>query len=193
MSRMSWVRSMTVQGSRASTLRAWDGVRSWSNSTRLAPVDATVAMISSSLPPPTRVAGSGRPRRWMRTAAMVAPADRASSWNSASDASKSISTGGSMVGGISGRSSPESPMEASRSEMAAAERACCATLDGRKRSEVNSTATRTALSRDVPCLERRRSRSTASRFALAFDTGLMDTLPCGSSEHRPPEIGGSTS
>jgi len=122
---------------------------------------------------------------------MVAPAERASSWNSARDASKSRSTGGSAVGGgVSGRSSA---LEASRSEMDAAARACWATLEGRKRSEVNSTATRTALSRDVPWRERKRFRSTASRFALALDTGLMGTLPWFSHKQRPPDMGGSAS
>jgi len=52
-------------------------------------VEATTSTISSSLPWPTRLEGSGLWRRWTSVAAMDAPADRASSSNSARLVSKS--------------------------------------------------------------------------------------------------------
>jgi hypothetical protein len=79
MSRMSCERSMTWQGSRDSMLRSCEGVRSWSKRTSEALVEATTSTISSSLPWPTRLEGSGLWRRWTSVTAMVAPADRASS------------------------------------------------------------------------------------------------------------------
>jgi hypothetical protein len=89
MSRMSCERSMTWQGSRDSMLRSCEGVRSWSKRTSEALVEATTSTISSSLPWPTRLEGSGLWRRWTSVTAMVAPADRASSSNSARLVSKS--------------------------------------------------------------------------------------------------------
>jgi hypothetical protein len=54
-------------------LRSCEGVRSWSKRTSDAFVLATTLTISSSLPWPTRLEGSGLWRRWTRVAAMVAP------------------------------------------------------------------------------------------------------------------------
>ena len=58
MSRINWVRSSTRQGSAASRLRSCVGERSWSKSTRSASAEAATPAISSTLPEPTRVAGS---------------------------------------------------------------------------------------------------------------------------------------
>jgi len=79
MSRINWVRSRTRQGSAASRLRNWVGERSWSKRTRSASTDAARAAISSTLPEPMRVAGSGRGRRWSSSAATWAPALETSS------------------------------------------------------------------------------------------------------------------
>src|SRR6266567_4865230 len=89
MSRMSCVRSRTRQGSALSRLRSCVGERSWSKSTRSAPVEAATPAISSTLPAPLSVAGSGRARRCKSSAAISAPALETSSRNSARDSSAS--------------------------------------------------------------------------------------------------------
>jgi len=78
-----------AQGSAASRLRSCVGERSWSNRTRSALVDAATPAISSTLPAPISVAGSGRARRCMISAATWPPALSTSSRNSAIDSSAS--------------------------------------------------------------------------------------------------------
>ena len=103
-------------------------------------VEATVATISSSLPPPTSVAASGLGLRWISTAAISLPRDRASSWNSASEASKSMSAGGGQAAIVPAAASPRHGIV----HHGTAARACCAAGVSRRRSAVNSTATSTA-------------------------------------------------
>src|SRR5690606_21604079 len=87
MSRIRPVRSTTRRSSAFSRLRSWPGVSGWFTSTRSAPVASHTALISSSLPLPTRVAGLGRSMRAVTTPARVAPAERASSENSSGSGS----------------------------------------------------------------------------------------------------------
>ena len=89
MSRINWVRSKTRQGRSRSKLRSWVGERSWSNSTRSALTDAAMPAISSTLPEPISVAGSGCGRRCKTSATTYPPALITSSRNSARDSSVS--------------------------------------------------------------------------------------------------------
>ena len=89
MSRISCVLSSTRQGSAASRLRSCVGDKSWSNSTRSASAEAATPAISSTLPDPISVAGSGLARRCSSSATTTPPALVTSSRNSASDSSAS--------------------------------------------------------------------------------------------------------
>ena len=62
MSRISWVRSITRVLTSFSMLRCCEAVRSWSNRQHVGGIEAAAPAISSSLPLPIRVAGSGRSR-----------------------------------------------------------------------------------------------------------------------------------
>ncbi len=91
MSRISCVRSITRRFTILSILRCCDGLRSWSKRSTSASTEAAAPAISSSLPAPTSVAGSGRSRRCRISPTTLAPALSASARSSASDSSASNS------------------------------------------------------------------------------------------------------
>src|SRR6185437_12452818 len=68
MSRIRLVRSITWRPRRCSRLRCWAGERSWLKITNDAPVCSNADEISSTLPLPAKVAGSGRERLPLITA-----------------------------------------------------------------------------------------------------------------------------
>ena len=184
---------MTRQGSLASRLRNWEGVKSWSNKTTCAAVEATTAAISSSFHCPTRVAASGFARRCTSVAAISAPALRASSSNSASEASKSRSPSTART---SDAASGEPLSEvASR---AAVSRASFAAAVNLLRWPVNSTATSTADS--CPALTRvivRSARDASACASTRFTSALLFLSPdwrfglpqhCRFSHPRRPQL-----
>src|SRR5208282_2717743 len=83
----SWVRSITRVLTTRSILRCCEGERSWSNRITSAETDAAAPAISSSLPLPMSVAGSGRSLRWLNSPAISAPALAASVRSSSSESS----------------------------------------------------------------------------------------------------------
>src|SRR5579859_2407688 len=149
MSRMSWVRSRTRQGSWASRLRSCVGVRSWSKTTRSAWLAAATPAISSTLPAPMSVAASGRLRRCMTWATTAPPALSTSSLNSTSEASALRVVDSSAAGEAVSRSGSDGLCQSeSEPEEAASAAARAPSAPGRRtamRLEI-STPTSTARS-----------------------------------------------
>ena len=89
-SRITAVRSMAVRPNTFSRFRCWAGLSSSSKTTVSASTDRLNSAISSALPRPTKVAGSGASRRWTTRATTSAPA-LSTSWASSSMASSTAS------------------------------------------------------------------------------------------------------
>ena len=105
------MRSTTRQWNSRSRLRSWEDDSSWSKMSTPASAILAAAAISSTLPRPIRVAGSGRSRRCNTSPTTTAPALVVSSRSSASDSSALNGTAWSS---------------ASRRRVFEADLACCA-------------------------------------------------------------------
>src|SRR5215472_5724387 len=124
MSRISCVRSITRRSVAVSMFRCWTGERLLSKIIRGALCAVASARISSSLPRPTKVAGSAASRNWNTVPATSAPALRASSTSSDKD-SRPCSPAG--IPGKRGARFHPRPTSKARS---AVEMGCCVFVTG---------------------------------------------------------------